>query len=202
MLNSATFNQVSIANMALSLIGGPSTISNIAENSAEAQQIRIWYDYSLLQTLQAYNWNFARRRIPLVAFTDTPDYSSYEFRYHDLTDMVAIRAIWNPAGELADAVPYEKEFFGDEATVLTNMEDAVAVCTTYVTNPAFYPPGFIESLAANLAYHIAFPLTGSRDVQQTMLGIFRIVSKAAAASDANEQQAAPPRDADTVRARH
>lgn len=195
------FDQLSIANMALSLIGARSSISDLNENSAEAAQIRLWYEFSRAQTLQAYDWNFARRRLPLVAYTDIPDYTDYAVRYHPLTDMISMRKIWNPSGPSGNAIPYEMENFNGEKTILTNMEDAVAVFTSDQTDVLQFPPLFVEALAACVAYHIAFTLTGSQEVKAQMAQVFRVIISTAAANDGNEQQAAPPREAEAIRSR-
>lgn len=202
MINAASFTNVSIGNMALSLIGARSTITDLNENSAEAQQIRLWYNFSLLETLQQFNWGFAKQRVSLVAYTDSPsDTTGYEYRYHDLTDSVVVRSIWNPNGTEDDAIPFEMETFGGEKTLLTNMEDAIAIYTYYETDTSLYPAGFVEALSACIAYHIAFPLTGSREVQSTMFNAFNMLSRKGAGNDANEGQATKPRGSEAERAR-
>lgn len=195
------FTSLQIANMALSLIGAQSTITDLNENSPEAAQIRTWFEFSRAQTLQAYDWNFARQRAALVAFTDSIDYTNFAFRYHDLTDSISIRLIWNPAGPDADAVPYSTETFSGEKTILTDMEDAVAVYTHDETDVSLFPPLFVEALAACLGYHIAFVLTGSQEIKDKMAATFQVLVRTASGVDGNEQQSKAPRDADSIRAR-
>lgn len=57
--------QLELANMALSHIGARDNIPSLAENSVEARTVSLWINPSRRQTLEAYNWNFARRRVEL-----------------------------------------------------------------------------------------------------------------------------------------
>lgn len=74
-------SNVTISNMALSHIGADSTIESMAESSAEAAQCNLWYDYSRLQVLEAYDWGFARKRLDLAVIDtisdDTTDNAYY-----------------------------------------------------------------------------------------------------------------------------
>lgn len=203
---SAALNEVVIANMALSKIGARSTIGSLQENSAEAQQIRLWWDTARAQTLQAYNWSFARKRKTLVESTDIPDGTDmlWAFRYDYATDALAVREIWNPAGKEADAIPYETEFTPDRSkkTILTDQEDAVAIFTIDVPEVQSWPALAIEALVTCLAFHIAFPLTGSREIANEKALEFRYIINYASSQDGNESVKSAPRDAEAIRARN
>ncbi len=58
----ASISQVAIGNMALSHIGASSTIESFGEDTNGAQQVNLWYDFSRQQTLESYDWGFARTK--------------------------------------------------------------------------------------------------------------------------------------------
>jgi hypothetical protein len=196
---------VTVANMALSKIGARSTISSLSENSPEGRLVRLWLTIARSQTLQAYNWSFARKRKTLTLSSDIPDGTDtlWAYRYNYITDALAVREIWNPMGPAADAIPYETEFNTDRTakTILTNMEDAVGIFTLDVPEVASWPPLALEALATCLAWHIAFPITGNEQMADRMTAQFRYIIATAAAHDGNESIKSAPRDAESIRAR-
>ena len=195
------FSKVSVANMALSLIGARSRISSFDENSAEAEQMRLWYEVSRAQVLQAYDWPFARRRIALpLSAIDPPD--QWGFRYDRLTDMIQMRYIWNPGGEDLDALPFDQEQDDNgNLTIVTNVENAVAIYTAYDENIQNFNPLFAEALAAYLASKIAFSLTGNQGIQSAMEQRYIAVMRYAHAVSAGEKVDKAPRDAEWIRNR-
>lgn len=196
-----TMSVTKICNMALSNIGTRSRIESITEHSVEAEECALWYDYSLLQSLEAYDWSFARKRQPLSLDGYSPP-AEWIFQYQYPADCVAMRRIWNPAGDKADAVPYEKETNPDQnPVILTNMEDAVGVYTFFLTNSQLYTPFFVSLLGHALGSNIAWNLTGDRDVVQKEANAFTNLTKVAPAYDANERVGEQPRDAEWIRGR-
>lgn len=197
------FDKVVIANMALSNIGARSTISSFLENSAEASIINLWYEYCRLQTLQAFNWSFARKRLALTLSAEATDGVLWNYRYLIPDDCVSVRMLQNPLGPKADAVPYtiEQSPLGVK-TLLTNLDSATAVYTTNVTDVDLFTPLFVDTLAACLGWRIAFTLTNSQAVATEQAQLFRALMMIAPAHDANEQIDMKPRDAEWIRGRH
>ena len=201
-----TFTTVVIANMALSELGTRSSISSLLENSPEAKQVNLWYDFARLNTLESYNWAFARKRVALDLFPNTTDITAvpsvWTYRYSIPTDMVAARYLQNPLGDHADAVPYEIEQSSTGVpTLLTNMPEATLVYTSNVTNQALFTPMFVTALAALLASLISLAVTGNESLKDYLFGVFRQRIRLAATSDASQRMEPPPRDAEAIRAR-
>lgn len=201
---------VGIANMALSHIGAKSTIESFTENSSAAKQANIWYDYSRLQVLEAYDWSFARKRRTLALHGDTisetaadPLAGVWGFRYSYPDDCVATRKIQNPNAPPDDAVPYDIEtsLDGQQKTILTNLESAVLVYTWDLTNTDMFSVLFVSALSHLLAHQIAFSVTGERKIKITELNIYEGVLARAMAISANQSVDAPPREAPWIRAR-
>lgn len=210
----ASIDSVFICNMALSHIGAKSYIESLAEQTAEAKQCKMWYQFSLVQCLEAFDWSFARKRDQLAPASDAPP-AQWSYRYQYPADCVAMRRLWNPAGEQADAVPYEIETQNSTGikTILTDMGyatefpsvappcGAVGVYTFLNNVPATYTVFFVELLSRCIASHIAFSLTGKDKVVQAQTNAYQQVLRAAPAYDANERVGQPPRDAEWIRGR-
>ena len=203
-------SDVIIANMALSHIGAENDIEGLDEETAEAKAINTWYDFSLQQALEAFDWTFARRRIVLNLHADTISTTSNQplagvwgFRYSYPPDCVTLRKLQHPNAPPDNALPFEIELSldGTEKTIVTNVENAVAVYTFIQTAANLYTPGFVLALSFAVAANIAFTLTGKLSVAKQMTVNFGQAIGIAAANMLNEAVEKPPRDADWVRAR-
>jgi hypothetical protein len=202
-------SNVTIANMALSHIGARSAIQSLTEDSTEASQANMWYEYSLKQALEAYDWAFARKRVALALIENVSDdstdnaYYEWVYRYQYPSDCLVMRKISNPAGKRADAVPFEVETTEDNESrsIFTDMEDAIGVYTFFNETPSTYSSHFVDTLASLLAHRMAFSITGSRTITNDMLQLYQAMIRVAPAVDANERMDDPPRDADWIRAR-
>lgn len=201
---------IGISNMALSHIGAKSTIESFTEKGAEAKQADIWYDYSRLQVLEAFDWSFARKRVTMSLHGDTisetatdPLAGVWGYRYQYPGDCLAARKIQNPSAPPDDAVPFEIEtsLNGQEKTILTDLQDAVLVYTWDLTNTDMFSSLFVSALSHLLAHQIAFSLTGDRKIKITELQIYQSVLREAMSTSANEGVSAPPREAEWIRDR-
>ena len=208
-----------IANMALSHIGARSTIENLSEESPEAKQAILWYDYSRIQALEFFNWSFARKRLTLTVHSEAAPEGVWGFRYQYPADCIIARELENPAsGRFSsgivglpssfvevrgDAIPFSVEMAstGKNKTILTDLEDATLIYTFDQQEVSLFSGLFVEMLSHLLAHHIAFALTGKRSIAVDELQKFQGLLQQAPAVDANEQVAQPPRDAEWVRGR-
>ncbi len=199
----AIVSPVRIGNMALSHIGVSGVIESLTENVPEANQINLWYGFSREQALEILDWTFARKRQILALHNDDAPAGIWTFRYQYPADAIKIRSLVNPAGKLANASPFEIEMSNDgsEKTILTNIEDAVAVYTFNTQSTSLFSPMFIEALSYLLAHHISFPLTGSPEIKKEMLQTYIALVRVAQTYNALEGQADPPRDAEHIRDR-
>jgi len=207
-------SEVRICNMALSLIGASSTIESLTEGSAESNACNLWYNYARKQALAAYDFSFARRRLTLTTHSDDPPSGVWAYRYQYPSDCVVMRKIQNPTGgaatiwaqdalDTSDAIPFEIELSDDQSTksILTNLDEAIAVYTFNLTEVGLFSEFFVSFLALAIAQSIAFSVTGKREIEELMAARFVQMSLRAGNSDANEQVGKPPRDADWIRGR-
>ncbi len=210
-------SDVRIANMALSHVGAKSTIEAIGEASTEGRVVDLWFEYSRRQTLEAFDWNFARKRRALTTHAEDPPEGVWGFRYVYPGDCLAARKIENPTASAplvwiqnftdpetrGDAIPFEVEqnAAGNQKTILTNLQDAVLVYTFEQLDAGLYSPLFVEALSWAVAAHIAFTLTGKRSIAGDARQAFQNIMFLAPAADANERVEKPPREAEWVRGR-
>lgn len=196
-------SDVIIGNMALSFVGAKRDIvTALTDDVAGAKAVNLWYEYARLSTLEAYNWNFARKRVALAVHADAPP-AEWAYRYTFPASTVAIRKIWNPMGETADAIPYDIELIaaGTAKCIVTNAQDAIAICTADVTNTSLFSPTFAVAFARKIAELIAYSITGKESVQNLQTQHFNFLIQQAAALDAQQTVKDPPRDTDWIRGR-
>lgn len=194
---------VSIGNLALIALGNASLIESLSENSVEAKLINELYDQSRKQTLEAFDWSFARKRLVLSTHADDPPDGVWAYRYQYPADCLAFRRIENPMGEEADAIPFTVEP-GDDGTtksILTDLNEAKGIYTFDQELVDLFSSHYVDTLAYSLAYKIAIPLTGSRALQSDMIQLYGAMIRAAPAVDTKEEQKDAPRDTDWIRGR-
>ncbi len=210
-----------IANMALSHVGTRANIEDLSgEVSTEARACRLWFDYSRIQTLEAFDWNFARKRITLTTHGEDPPDGVWGFRYTYPGDCVSARQIENPTASSTstqgvwvsdfstpetrgDAIPFaiENNAAGTEKTIKTDLSEANLI---YTWDQLFYnlwSPMGIEALALALASHIAFTLTGKVKLAQNLAATFQNMILLAPAYNANEGVEKKTREAEWIRGR-
>ncbi len=209
MVIAAAISDVRIANMALSNLGAEH-MESFTERSTSAIQAQLWYEFSLLQSLEAADWNFARRRVVLNLHGDTIPTASdlawsgvWGYRYVYPGDCVAMRKIQHPASPPDDALPFEIEtnINGKEKTILTNQQFAVAVYTYNTPHADLYSPYFVQMLSHVLAANMALSLTGSMEIKNFHAQVGITMGNVAASQNLNEAVEKPPRDADWIRLR-
>ena len=114
-----------------------------------------------------------------------------------------MRKIESPTTQPNDAIPFEIELdtAGNALSILTDLDDAIAIYTRDLVSTAIFSEFFVVMLSTAIAANIAFALTGKQDLKKDMVDQFLLLSGAARASNANEQVAKAPRDADYIRGR-
>ncbi|KKN58466.1 hypothetical protein LCGC14_0551980 [marine sediment metagenome] len=198
-----------IANMALSHVGA-SDIESLEEDSSEANQSRIFYDICRRQTLEAFDWTFARRRQEVALHgdiisetADDPLAGVWGFRHQYPADALVIRKIQNPNAPPGDDFPFEIELSldGETKSILSNIENPVIVYTRDIEDTGLFSALFSLALSYLLASLIAYPLGKKEKVVARVIRSYDVSVTNAAANDANERMPTPERDADTIRAR-
>jgi hypothetical protein len=199
-------DSLEIANMALSHIGAKVTLAAFPTSASTGiinESIFLWYAKSRRRALASHDWSFARTRLALVTHADAPTDGIWDYRYDYPADALKLRRIQNTPNLDADAVPYEVEISPTAGTlsILTNLEDAIAVYTFDQTTTTVWSEGFDEAVSHLLAANIAYPVTRKRSLKGDHLNLYRSLRVEAAAADANQRIEDEPRDADWIRGR-
>lgn len=198
-----------IANLALSHVGhGPITL--FTDQTEEGSQVRTWYAQTRRIVLEAYDWNFARKREKVALHSDTISETSTDplagvwgFRYQYPSDALVIRKMQNSMSPPGDSPPFEIEMSldGTSKSIVTDVEDAVAVYTWDQESPAMFSGVFILTFSHLLASHMAFALTRKTSIETKHLKIYQGLLPSAQAQSANESVGKPPREAEHIRSR-
>ena len=197
-----SISPVRIANMALSNIGARSSIEAFSEDTPEAQQVDLHYDFARRVSLEAFDWSFARKRQALAVHSLAAPEDMWGYRYQYPSDCLICRKLVNPAGEDGDDVPFVVEMASDGTkSILTDLSEATMIYTFDQIETSMFTTHFIRALSFALAQLIAYPLTGKLQLAQTMWDIFNILVMRAEAAQANEEKAKKPREAEWIRGR-
>ena len=205
--------------MALSHIGAKNTIESLTENSAEAAACATWYDVALETTLEMNDWTFARKRVALSLDSEEAPESEWSYRYVLPADCIVPRRLEFPEALLAEPgnylfsgvdtaqkplIPYDLELSddGERKTLLTNLEDAVLVYTSYITNTVLFSSSFKLTLSYQLAHFIAVQLTGKAKLKEDLWQYARASLNMAGASDGNANVDRKPPDAPWISGRN
>lgn len=213
-------SKVIIANMALAHLGNANVIESFSERSPQAKAASFWYDEARRQTLQGFDWTFARKRLALAIHSEAPP-AEWLFRYQWPTDCLQARSIFNPFGFVGrpypwcdvysanmfagatDAVTYEIQADSDgiSMTILTNQDAAELIYTRDIIQESLFPALFTRALSHNLASLMAMQMTQKTAIQQREEQRYQGILRAAAADDANQERPQAPRDASWMRGR-
>jgi hypothetical protein len=195
-----TASPVSVANMALTRLGGRS-IASLDEGSRESILANTFFDLSRDAVLREHHWTFASRRRVLARVDSVLTGSGWAYVYGYPTDCLAVRWLYNPVVD-GDSIPYEvtSDARGTRV-ILSDLGDAVLIYTARHTDMGRCDPLFIEALSWKLASEIAVPLSQDRSLAKMAFEQYRMVLSQAHTADANEGQARPPGVADWLKVR-
>jgi hypothetical protein len=174
--------KVEICNRALSAIGVKQRISSLTEDTEAARKCSLIIDDVIDETLRAYNWNCATARAALSMSADTPTFG-YSYKYPlpagpDPPYCLRVISI-EDEDESSDYKIEGRFLLSDEATVkilyikrVTDMNDLDALCKA--------------AISARLAAEIAYSLTNSNTMQETMWNLYGVKLQEAREIDAQE----------------
>lgn len=192
--------EVTICNMSLGHIKAKTTIASLTENSNEARKCNLYYAQARDETLEEFNWPFAKR-FATLAVTGTPP-TGWIYQYAIPSDALVIRKVLTEYKE-DKPVPFELALseLSDSVVILTDREAAEVEYTKGITNPTLFSALFSTALSYKLASYIAIPLTGKRDLRKDAIDLFNFSIHKARAAALNESQKIEEPDASWIDAR-
>jgi hypothetical protein len=168
-------DKTAICNLALALVGEKS-ITSIDDESRVAELCSVNWDAARDAVLEARPWSFAIVRRSIAAAGAAPDWGPTKRFPLPATVLRALQA--------SDGAEDLDDWRVEDRHVLTDYEGPVKVRSIeQVEDPAKFSPGFVQALAAYLAYVLAVPITESRTLKADLWQEYQLRVKEAGALD-------------------
>jgi hypothetical protein len=193
-------SETQIGKLALQHIGDRYDITDLTEESVEAEQLNLIFDDTRDWLLRQFPWNFATAYTTPASLTGTVP-NNFDYMYTYMTDAVRVLLVVDPLG-LDTEIQYEvARNSSDVKVILTDQADAEFRYTKRITDTAQFDSEFTMGLSYALAAKLAMPLTGERQIMGDMQNLSRSVISSAWATNANEGNPEEIPDADWIAAR-
>ena len=173
--------EVSICANALRRLGD-SPIVSLTDDTERARLCNAFYSEARDDVLRSHPWNFAITRQQLSQLSATPLYQ-YSYQYALPTDPFCLRVL---EMEYSDYVFKIEHLAGTGRVLLTDEGTAKIIYIARVTDTAQFDSLFIDTLTAKLSVDLAYPVTGSVQLQQNMQKLFEAKLREARSVDGQE----------------
>jgi hypothetical protein len=159
--------EVSICANALRRLGDDPIVS-LTDDTERARLCNAFYSEARDDVLRSHPWNFAITRQQLSQLSATPLYQ-YSYQYALPTDPFCLRVL---EMEYSDYVFKIEHLAGTGRVLLTDEGTAKIIYIARITDTAQFDSLFIDTLTAKLSVDLAYPVTGSVQLQQNMQKLF------------------------------
>ena len=160
--------EVSICSNALRRLGDD-PITSLTDDTERARLCNAFYQDSRDLVLRSHPWNFAITRASLAQLSDTPAYG-YNYMYALPTDPYCLRVL---EMEYADYIFKIENDATNGRVLVTDESTAKILYIARITNPTLFDSMFVETLTSKLASDLAYPITGSVQLQGQMEKMYR-----------------------------
>lgn len=189
--------EIDICNLALARLGDSATVASIdpPEGSPQATHCAQFYPMARDTLIGRHAWSFCTTRAALAELDEEP-LTGWQYTYAPPSDAIEIISILPPeAGDDFSPQAYETESLTDGTEVIyANIEEAICRYKFQVTDPAKFPPLFVEALSWLLASHLAGPvLKGDKGRKATIdcYQMFTAQLALAVAADSRQRRVQP-----------
>ena len=173
--------EVSICANALRRLGDDPIVS-LTDDTERARLCNAFYSEARDDVLRSHPWNFSITRQQLSQLSATPLYQ-YSYQYALPTDPYCLRVL---EMEYSDYVFKIEHLAGTGRVLLTDEGTAKIIYIARVTDTAQFDSLFIDTLTAKLSVDLAYPVTGSVQLQQNMQKLFESKLREARSVDGQE----------------
>jgi hypothetical protein len=192
-----TLDQLTIYNQALAAIGVSRWVESLTENSNEARALSLFWNSSLDQTLQDFDWNFATRFLELTPINITVN--GWNFVYAYPSDCLKCQFIMPTFSDTElnykicqkfkqEKIPFEIVNIDSQTVVIvTNLESPTLVYTTRITNLLLWTPKAINALKYYLAAQVAAPLSAAIELAERVGAAYQAALIGAGVENNNER---------------
>lgn len=176
-------SQVQIVKLALQHIGDRYDISDITEESVEAEQANLIYDDTRKELLRRYPWRFAHAYTSPATLSGVTVPGNWDYAYQYPTDAVKVKHITNIADRNDPILAFEIaliEGTSNTKAILTDEQNAEFAYTKDISDPTRFDPEFTMAFSFLLAERMCMALTGSLDIKSALSQeVLRAVGQAA-----------------------
>ena len=206
--------ETDIANMALDLVTA-TNINSIDDNSTQAKVCKRHYYVLRDSLIQESQWTFARAEVVLAPITYPSNNWAYAYAYpadclkidelrlpelmgQPITTQTSVgpltsSPIWQNdqkqlRHEVCAMVDANNNPTGQRA-ILCNVQNVILVYTRQITNPAQFPPTFVDALALKLAQRISGRLSADPSLKRELQGEYaasQAIAKRASAMETTD----------------
>jgi len=192
---------IDIVNQALSALG-EARITSLDDPGQSAALARSLFDSVRDAEIERHSWNFARARVQLAALGEPPAFG-WSYQYQLPADCLRVQEAgpW-PQALTDDFIAGENRAWLIEGrNILTNQGPPLnLIYLRRVEDPAFYPPTFVEVLAAKLAVRMAERFIGASGKRELAWKEYEAALKQAKRLNAIQLPPQRPADSDWLRA--
>jgi len=208
-------NQTGICNLALIRQGISTQIAALTDNTPAANACRAVFEQCVRKMLEERPWPFATRQVSL-SLVGTQIFSNWLYTYRHPTGYLNIHTVnppivgtttpaevyvENDRAPVAETFPFKKGSDASGLLIHTDVTDAIAMGTVYISDTSIYSPMFCSALAWHIASETAVVLTKNREIKLMASAEYdREVSEAFATS-ANETKPRKSPEAEMIQAR-
>lgn len=186
---------VTIANLALSLIGEDDQLRDPDQDSPAAATVRAVWAPVRRAVLRDHPWNFALARAALTAVEGVETYP-WEAAFQLPTDCLRLVEVCDPAA-------CRDTFSVEGGKILADTDEALRILYLRdVVETGDWDDLFVQAFAARLAFQIADRITGDRGRKDDAWRAYRAALSSAKSVDAKENPPVVPEESDWVSARY
>ena len=175
-------DKVTIVNRALSLLGAE-PITNLTEDTPEANIANRMYDEARRSILSETLWNFAKKRVLLNQTVESPAWQldQVRFVYQLPSDIIRIFGISDR----------NATWLIEQDRLLTNVNEIGIIYVFNITDTSKFSSSFTDAFADKLAADMCYPILNSNTESKLLLEKYDGVSLPKAMTE-NSQEGSPP----------
>lgn len=194
--------QAGVYNMALGHLSVADTVDTPADTGSEAAAAcNTYWEVCIGTVLEARDWNFCKRRAPLVLIQEDPNSDwSYEYAMPANCGRI-IRLVEPGAQDVAPPVTYEQRWDGTQRVIWTNLRDAEVEYVDASFPIGYWPASFSLAVSYLLASLIAPRVRGSQAAAEKAYAQFQMAVGTSIAGIQSQANYAEEPDAEAIRAR-
>ena len=175
---------VEICNSALNSLGA-ANITALTEDSRNARLCNQRYEPVRDAIFRSHYWNCLIKRVELAADTAAPAYE-YDKQYTLPADCIRVLQIGGFHNGASSMLSGGQTYKIEGKKVITDEEEIFLTYVAKITDPQEYDTLLVETIAARLAAELAYAITQSNTVAQTLDAVYQEKLREARFVDASE----------------